>query len=50
MTNGLRYLGHEIAFYPLYAGRDLLTHKQYNYKEDILKVLTEKLKILWWIY
>ena len=44
MTNGLRYIGHDISFYPLFEGRDYYNQNEYNYKDDIIRAINgEKL-------
>ena len=42
MSNGLRYLGHDIAFFPLFASQDILRdgkHKNYKIEDEILSAI-----------
>ena len=42
MSNGLRYLGHDIAFFPLFAAQNILKenkNKNYSIEKEIIKVV-----------
>lgn len=45
MSNGLRYLGHDIAFFPLFASQNILKqtkNKNYNIEEEIILAINSK--------
>jgi len=40
MSNGLRYLGHDISFFPIFAAQDFLKdNKDYNIENEILRAV-----------